>query len=215
MEDVFGPIIDVDTVEQAVAETLRTWAPTYLAKMEVEKGYTRGTVQPPLAVLASSEFGAYDGTQLPYWLVVSGGTVGKPERRGDSTYAATWSLGIAPVVSDVDEFQTRRLASTHAGAVRGALAQHKSLKSDLHPEGFAKSVAWRGESYADLPFLAQRNLGSMRVIFEVTVDGVVKEYAGPREPIPNPTTEPIPPDFGEITEVDVTAHLDKLTGAPV
>lgn len=214
MEDLFGPIIDADAVEQAAAETLRQWARTYLAKMEVAKGYARGSITPPLAVLASSDFGAYDGTQLPYWLVLSSGTVGKPEHRGDSTYAATWALGVAPVVSDVDEFQTRRLASAHAGAVRGALAQHKMLKSDLHPTGFAKSCRWQGETYTDLPFLATRNLGSMRVIFYVTVDNVVKEYAGPRTPIPNPTTEPIPPDFGQIKEVNVTGHLDKLTGAP-
>lgn len=212
-EDLFARLVSPNTVEQAVVAALSRWMPSYIPALERNEGYEPGTVEPPRGIVTASEFDSWAGDQFPVYLVLSAGTIGKPIRRGDGTWEAAWSIGVAPIVSDVDQGATRRLASAHATAVRAALLQHKALKSDLHPTGFATYVRWEGESYADLPFLATRSLGSMRSIFAIGVEKTVAEYAGPRVPLPNPTTEvPLPP--GHIEEVTVGGHPSPLAGAP-
>jgi hypothetical protein len=110
-------------------------------------------------------------------------------------------------VSDLSQAESRKLAGLHAAAARAILLQHKSL------DGLATDIRWEGDNYNDLPFLATRSMASMRCIFAVTVQNTVTEAAGPRTPLPEAEGQPpnVPPEYGDITDVEIHAHPVPIT----
>lgn len=187
---LFGQIISPKAVEEAVAASLTIWLDTYLGELERIEGYDPGAIERPRGIISSSEFAKWPEDQIPVVVVVNSGLAGKPERRNEGRYDASWLVGIAAIVSDVDHASTRELAFTYTAAIRAAIAQHKMLKSDLHPDGFAKFSEWEDETYGDLAFNETRTLGAGRTIFSVGVTGAVTEYAGPRVPSDDPAVAP-------------------------
>lgn len=208
--NIFGPIIDGDTVEEAVKASLEVWISEYLGEMERLKGYAPNEIQRPLGIVTSSQFAKWPEDEVPLILIVSGGT-GKPVRRSKGEAEVAWSIAVNPIVSDTDEAATRKLALTYAAAVRAALEQHKRLRSALHPDGFASFTHWEGESYTDLAFLESRTLGTARVMFSVGVESVVTAFAGPREPRPDPKVDPGPWPTGK--RITVVLDPKSPTGA--
>lgn len=211
--NLYGPIITGGLVERGVRDFLveprgtfnRSWLDAYLGEIERVEGYDPGSIERPKGVVTSAEFEKWPEDQLPVILVISPGIGPDPIRRGDSAYEATWTVAVAPIVSDQGDVETRRLALAYAAAVRSAMLQHKSLG------GFASNLVWRGEGYNDLPFDDARTLGAGRVIFDVTVADVVREQAGPVEPPADPTVDPGP--WPDATAVDTTAHPIPITEA--
>lgn len=201
--NIFERIVEPEDIEAAIAATLDLWIDDYLGEMERKKGYAANEIARPAGIITASEFAKWDEDQLPLIMIVSPGLAGAPIRRkGGGSYEAEWSLTVAAIVADVDEQQTRRLMSAYAGAIRAAILQHKALKSPLHPNGFASFLSWKDETYSDIPFPDTRALDSCRVIFNVGVEDVVTEQAGPREPYVNPAIDP--GDNPTVTQVQVT-----------
>lgn len=205
MSDVnrIGPVVTGHDVEQAVKATLNLWASFYIGEMERLQGYPADSVQRALGSVTASEFEKWPEDQLPVYIVICPGLSGQPERRSDGTWAASFAVGVGVVASDLDEASTRKLAETHTAAIRLAVMQHKTLG------GFATETNWRDERYDDLPFQDTRSLGSGRVTFEVSVEGVMRE-SGPRTlPTPPPSADPGP--WPNVSEVDVNVELEAIT----
>jgi hypothetical protein len=219
--NLFDAIVTGSDVERAVALTLGSaqiaagagdpyFIDTYLAELERLQGYDVGSIERPHGIVTSSEFDKWPEDSLPIYLVLCVGLAGQPMRNGDSSWEARWGVGVGAVVSDVDpvlgsSLASRKLAQAHAAAIRATLLQHKSLG------GFAENVVWVDETYGDLPFDDQRTLGAGRVTFEVIVTSTVREHAGPRAPLPTPTTEP--PSDPLVTAATVTAEPTPITEA--
>jgi len=205
--NIYGQIIDGDTVEQAVVASLNIWISDYLGEMERLKGYAANTIERPHGIVTSSEFEKWPEDQVPVILVMAAAT-GKPKKHEQGKYEATWTVGIAPVVSDINQPETRKLAMTYAAAIRAAIVQHKLLKSSLHAQGFASSTEWQGEDYSDIAFSDTRTLGSARVMFAVAVDDVVTAIAGPREPSITPSIDP--GNWPGVQRIDLDLDPQKL-----
>lgn len=207
--NIFERIVTPDDVEQAVVATLNLWMDDYLGEMERLKGYTANEVARPAGIITASEFAKWQEDQLPLIMVVSPGLDGPPIRRkGGGSYEAAWSVTVAAIVADVDLGLTRRLMSVYAGAIRASILQHKMLRSSLYPDGFASFLAWKDESYSDIPFADTRALDSVRVGFSVGVEDVTTEQAGPREPSGKPATDP--GDWPPVSGVKVTTNPVKV-----
>jgi hypothetical protein len=200
---VFGTIISAGAVERAVADSLREWISTYIGEIERIEGYDPGSIERPLDVISTSDFEKWPEDQLPVVLVLNAGLAGQPIRRGDGVHEATWLVALAPVVSDVNAADTRTLALAYAAAIRAAILQHKSLG------GFAAGLTWRDENYTDLPFADTRSLMAGRVVFEVTVEGVVRDSGGPPAPLPDPSDDP--GDWPTTSEVETIVEPEAIT----
>jgi hypothetical protein len=188
--NLFGQIVTPRMVEKAVAACLDIWMDTYLGQVERIDGYEPGQIVRPLGIITRSQFQRWPEEQLPCLLVMAAGLGGqRPERRADSSYRASWMVGIACIVSDATQDDTRDLALAYATAVRAAIGQHRMLKSALWPLGFGAAY-WEDESYSDMPSRAERTLGASRVIFSVAVENVLTETAGPREPLADASEDP-------------------------
>lgn len=191
----FGNAISGGIVERAVADSLKIWMNTYLGEAERLEGYEPDTLERPLGIVTRSEFEKWPEEQVPVILVVSGGLAEAPIRRTDGSYDAKWGVSIASICSagDPDGFgqdATRRMSLAYALATRLAIGQHKMLKSDTYPDGFANGSWWTDESYHDLPSITERAMGAARVTFAIGVDSVMTEYAGPRTPLTDPGIDP-------------------------
>lgn len=209
--NLFGPIVDGDLVEQALSASLRRWVPTQLGEMERLKGYNPGDIEPPRGYVSSSEFENWTGDQLPVLVSITS-KAAQAVRREDGAYEAMWPTSVACIVSDVDQPSTRKLGMAMAAAVRSAVVQHKLLKSDEFPDGLGgSSVMWTGEDYAQIRFDETRTLFAPLVQFEITVQNVVVESAGPREPIEDPTTDP--GSLPALERIETRVDLRPLQGA--
>lgn len=203
-QNLYGRIITRNQVEQAMKACVGDWINDYLGELERVEGYDVGSIVRPRGTITASEFAKWPEDQVPLILILSAGLGGPPKRtRGDGSHEAAWTVAVCGIVSDIDEDATRRLAGVYAGAIRALVTQHKGLKSSLHPDGFADSLAWRDESYGDIPFADSRTLDSCRVVFSVGVEDVVTEQAGPREPSPTPGVDPGPLPVATKVEVSV------------
>lgn len=204
MTALFGQIISAKAVERAVVESLNVWLNDYLGELERVEGYDPNAIERPLGIITSSDFAKWPEDQIPLVVVINLGLSGKPERHHDGKYSASWLVGIAAIVSDQDQSATRDLAFTYLTAIRAAILQHKMLKSPLHPDGFANFSMWHDETYGDIAFNESRTLGAGRSIFEIGVEDVTTEFAGPRVPYDDPTQTPGP--LPTVTKTIVTAE---------
>ena len=208
----FGRIITDGMVERAVVAALQYWLDDQLGEIERLEGYPAGAIERPHAIVTSSEFERMPEVQIPSILVINAGPMGNPMRCADGRYDARFIVGVAPIVSDVDYDATRALAKAYGAAVRTAIGQHKMLRSPLHPDGFANGSRWLGgDTDMDIPFADSRSLKAYRVMFQIGVDGVFTEQAGPRTPTMDPAVDPGP--WPSATEVEANPRLVPLTGS--
>lgn len=193
--NLFGQIITPGMVERAVAASLAQWMDTYLGQLERietdETGalaYQPDGIERPRGILTRGEFDKWPEEQIPVIVVVCPGLAGLPRRQQQGAYHAAWSVGIAAIVSagspdGTGQDATRRLMGVYGAAIRAAILQHKMLRSPLYPDGFASESTWQDEQYTDVPELAARSLAAARIVFNIGVDNVVTEQAGPRAPL--------------------------------
>lgn len=188
--NVYGPSVSVAQVEKLVIGALEDWLPFYLGERERLDGYEPGDLPIPLGYVRASEFAKWPEDSLPVVLVVSPGT-SRIRKRDDGKHEISWNVGVAPVVKDRSQEDSRDLASAYGTAIRDAIVQHKLLRSTRYPDGIEGSVELRAESYTDLAFDSTRTLGTAHIVFEVSVDNAVSTAAGPRElPTEPPDVDP-------------------------
>lgn len=188
-QNVYGVIWSAKQVENRVIGALEDWLPYYLGEMERVDGYDPDTIERPRGYVRASEFGKWPEDQIPVVLVITGEA--RPTKHEDGRYEATFPVGVAPIVSELEKDGTRDLANTYAAAIRSAVVQHKRLKSTAYPDGIEGHVNWTHEGYTDLAHDDTRTLGAASVIFDVTINNVVTAAAGPRElPSEPPNVDP-------------------------
>lgn len=191
---LFGPSVLGSDVEAAAITTLKTWFPTYLAELERRTGRNQGVLQPPRSYITVPSFSQLQGSQQPSVIVVSPGTLDKPERLGDGTYRAWWRIEIAIVVTAKDRASANELAKLYTAATRMILLQKSSLG------GFSQDTEWDGDQYTEAPpdFAQIGSVGA--AAFNVLVLGVVTDLGGPATPDLDPG---IP---GEVATVQTTVE---------
>jgi hypothetical protein len=199
---VFRPIFVGAILEQAVIDTIKKWAPTYLREIERILGRQMGDIPAPRSYTTRRRFEKFVEDQTPTIIVVSPGTADEPSMEGDGHYRAEWALGVGAVVSTSTQESTNLVAKIYGAAIRSLLIQHGSLG------GVASGIRWMDESYDDLPSDdSDRTLGSAALYFRVEVDEVVNRYGGPdgtffpAEPDPDlqPGSEWPPAETVEVT----------------
>ena len=184
--NVFGPIVTLRTVEQGIASFLRVWFLDCLDEIERREGYAPGQIERPRGIPIASDFDKWPEEQIPCLLVLSSGLSGPPERLGDGTYSAEWSVAVAPIVKDIDEDEVRRLASAYTAAVRLAVMGHQGL------EGLGRVLRVRDEVYDSGPLERRRTHAVGRFVFDVQTDGYASD-TGPALPQNPPLDPEMPP----------------------
>lgn len=176
-ESVFNSIISTDVAQDAVIAHLKLWLPTYLAEVDEQRGFNRGYTNTPKSWQIVPTFDNTLDGQLPAILAICPGTADKPEKLGDGTYIATYTVGVATLVKAPDQLQANALAKRYGAAVTACITQKKSLGRDD-----VESITWEGDSYDDVPTSQDRTLVAATVHFNVQMHGVLFEYAGPFTP---------------------------------
>jgi hypothetical protein len=198
MTDIFGDIVDVDTVEHALRETLNEWLPGHLSHQERRRRpgapVLPGPLPPgrlpfPRSWPTVSELDMEVHEQLPAVVIVSPGSVGAPERDQRGAHRKTWRFEIAVAVAGNSELEARALASMYLAAVNGALEQNRTLGGrvekcwNVGPDDHALGTTRRG---------GQRALYG--TAFNVLVRNTVNDRLGPPAPLPDPHDPPAPPE---------------------
>lgn len=210
MSSPFGAIVTPDNVARAALATLRKWMPYYVPELERQRGHDDGDPWPPAPrsyiALASSSVTTWPEDQQPTVVAICPGLARQPELDGDGLYRATFSLGVAVMVSARDKDATDRMAGLYGAAARAVIVQHPSL------DGFAARSRWVDESLDDVPVDATRTLRAAVVEFEVDVDAVVSAADGPTD-IPDPAPDPHAewPEWPLADPVIVTTEAEPLT----
>ena len=195
MVDIFGDILDVDTVERWLLATLQAWLPAHLKHQE-RRMAALGRPLPvelprPRSWPRRSEFDIEVHEQLPAVIVVSAGSVGRPERDRNGMHDKTWRFDTVAVVTGKDEPESRQLGSLYLAAIGGALTQNRTLDGHV-----ASCIEVGPDEHA---YGTTRQGGAQRAIygttFEVAVRNVRSERLGPDEPPVDPDDPPDAPAY--------------------
>lgn len=187
----FGPIVTSIDVDEYVLSSLRKWLPTYLTKIEAERGLEPGTLDRPQQksfdnVIDDDQFPDYD---LPSIIVTTAQTEGEPEQDGEGLYYAAWNVVVSAIVRGRNKKETRDLAAYFEGSVRRVL-----VEQGIEEDGELK---WRGANVAPVsdPTGAGRWLAAGMGNYVVYIDRVVQQGVGPYEPGGEyPPADPTDPD---------------------
>lgn len=198
MSSVFGNIFVKGQLEQAAQATLELWMPAHLVEVARQLDRPAGPPALPRTYKTVNEFEPEMGDQLPAVLMISTGTDRQPERDGDGTYKAWFSLALGVIANGQDRAESNDLAGIYAAAVRSIFTQRPSLG------GFAEGTEFVGESYVDAPANYLPVGCVARLAFSVLVPGVVTALAGPRTPEVDPAPWP------EVETVQTTVERRSL-----
>lgn len=198
--DLIGPLVDGSKVQTAVAETLQTWMPTYLGRLEQDYTLAAGVLRSPRSYTMTNQFMRWKQDQLPAAIVVCPGISGA--RRGvNGVYRVVYRCSIAIVIAAAKAEDADRLAKVYATAALAAMLQQGSLG------GFASSTEWTGQDYDVVPSKDVGNLGVAQNDFLIAVDNVIDAQAGPLAPAVDPSLPPGNwPDVQTILPITITAE---------
>lgn len=214
MTGVFMEIVSGDVVESAVKDHLQRWLPTYLSAIADEHDdIERGDIALPKSWTNSPRFDFTLEGKLPAILILAGGLLAPPLKRGDGSFQATWAIGIGVIVEaagDPSGEAAGTLARRYVAALRSIIVQKPSL-GDSHVEG----VTWEDEGYDDMDPAGRASRAAGRVVFAVTYNHVVNDRGGPDEPTEDESTYPgDPPEPGPTVEegkVSVTLTKEPIS----
>jgi hypothetical protein len=200
-DSIFGPILGLDSVEDAVKATLKTWFHTYLKEVLIQRGIDDTADLPvPRTYRTFKEFDHYPDQSLPAVVIISPGTVEEPTKEGDGQVTACFRVGVAIINKAKNEHLVNRNCKIYASAARAILVQQRSLG------GLANGVKWISEGYEEGPTDKFRSLGASTLEFDIDVPGIVNAREGPAVPTP-PTPDDLPgSEWPTVltTEVEVT-----------
>lgn len=184
-DNIFGPIVSGHDVEVAVRDTITKWITTYLAEVERHTGREVRSMSPFRSYVHSITLELAAGDQTPGCVIVVADTDEPPKKHGDGSHDATFSVGLAAVVSARDRVSTMALAKAYALALRMILVQQGSLG------GFAQSCRWVDEAYDEAPVdPGEQTVAVGMVQFLVVVRSVVSSADGPITVPADPYADP-------------------------
>ena len=197
----WGPAIASVDVDNAVIGMLKTWLPTYLRFVALNKGLSYKFAEPKESAYANTiSDDQFLDHGLPAILVGTARTQGEVQRTSDG-YVPTWLVATSAIVRGRTPSETRALASYYDLAIRMAMVQKPSL------DGFAVETHWMsgGEvrPLAD-PSGQGRWLGEGASQFSVVTDPAVAFTEGPVEPNQEPYE-----DFPTVQVFDIEFDLAK------
>lgn len=181
--NLFGSLIGLPNIEDAVTGTLATWLPTCLFEVERRNGLKRGSVpRPPSdsSIFADLEFdfaaGAWREDDCPV-VIAAVNPTGETERNADG-YGSWFELQVAANVISEEPRVARRWAGWYGLAISMALGQHPSLG------GIATSTIMVAAPSVEHPEPDKRVLARALVVFHTFVDGIVNPLSGPKTATP-------------------------------
>jgi hypothetical protein len=217
---VIGPVANwgellVETdVDEAVIATLKKWLPSYLTRLERERGLTVRTLARPVAAsyVNTLEDDEFPDHQLPAIIVTTART-SEVERFGGGVHTVSFQVIVSSVVRGRTPPETRKLAALFSGCVRRVLVHQQDLGE------FAQEVRFQRGNLA--PLADQTDSGRWLAAgvneFVVVVDDVLTGGVGPMQVDPvydDPDPEGNPDE--EYTDpVTVSRVVVSTTGVPI
>lgn len=204
----FGPLVVETDVDAAVYGTLSKWIPTYLTKIESERGFPNGTFPRPKASSYTNtiEEDEFTDTMLPAVVVTAAAIEARPMKNGDGFYNGGYLTIVTGIVRGRTPPETRRNAAFFGACIRRALLQHGDL------DGFASETRWESSRIRRINQSSQagRYLAASSQTFTVYVDNILNEQGGPYDA--DPPDDPNIPLDPPVQVSDVTIVVD---GVPV
>ncbi len=203
---VYGPIVAVQDVEDAIVAHLRAWVPAVLREIEDQRGMDAGALmraRHDRAYRGGVDFDSWSQDALPaYVVVVKPGDLEHTERG----YGVFFQVGIAVVGVLPTEDRLRSVLSYHGAAVMVAMVQHGGLG------GIAASTRMVDPPEVRLYDSDKHLIGRCEAMYRVLVNGVVDDNAGPVGP-PEDADEVVA-DWPTVGEDGATFTLDALPLLP-
>lgn len=204
---IYGTVIEVDEVEDALLATLKAWIKPHLAYQANRRGLPVNTFEAPRAWPTVDEFDLRAHEQLPAIVIITPSTAPAPKRNERGQYRQTWPFEVRAAVAGKTERDARKLASAYLAAIKGAVVQNPTLGGKVE-----KTILVGPPTYIAGVTPAAGQRGAQRAIygttFDITVRNTVSDLAGPRTPPADPYNPPSPP--GSFTDADIT-----VTSIPV
>lgn len=181
--NIFGSIVTAYDVSQAMENTIRMWAPDYLAEIAARNGFARDELQVFRSYVRMLDLDKFSEDQTPACVIICPGLASPPVRRS-TTYDTEWSVGVGAVVRGVSRDNTYLLTAVYAAAIRALVLHNPSLG------GFAESITWESERVDPLTSTDLRTIAAGVEQFTVKVNGAQDIRTGPTQPSVNPTVDP-------------------------
>lgn len=204
-DNIFGSLRGTPDVEFAVRNTIETWLPYMLRVLERRHDLPAGTLREPPhphSYRGGLDFETWKEVDCPTIIAVVNPT-GKTERNS-AGYGQWFEVEIGTIHIEGSEDEARIMAGHFGTAVMAAIAQHGSLG------GIATRTELVSASVVEFPEPDKRRLTRSRTTFNVFVDGLVDDHAGPNTPTP-PDSPQYPgdpdspwPDLPVVTSTPVT-----------
>lgn len=181
---IIGPIKSADLLEDAVTNTLRTWFPTYLEEMRIQRAAPQ-RLPAPRSYMRAQEIDHFLEDQLPAVIVVSPGMADAPFHDSDGLYQASYRIGVAVIASANERDSVNKNVKMYSAAASAIILQNGSLG------GYADGIDFESEDFDQGPSDSGRTLAVAALTFTVRVADIVNKWAGPRAPNP-PDPDTIP-----------------------
>lgn len=189
----WGTLVIEPDVDDAVVALLRKWLPTYIRRLEVERGITTGTIARPRANSFDVVFedDGFPDHRLPAVLVTTA-EASEPEIAGDGQVSAQFSCAVTVIYRGRTLREARAVAAQVGGCVRRLMMDQQRLDA-LGPA----EIRWLGSKRASVEDVSGegRHLAGHLNTFRIYVDDVLTAYSGPSDPLvpgPYPVPDPEP-----------------------
>jgi hypothetical protein len=179
---VFKQIVSAGTVEDAVAETIKTWMETYLREVERQAGVVEHLAL-PRSYNIRPETDSWPEEQLPGLVVVSAGTSAQPIKAGDGVFTAPFRVAAVIFAKGTSKDNVRRNVRLYTAAIRAILLQKRGLG------GLSDGIIWESENFHDSIPGAERSLAAGDVTVVYNIPEIVSFSGGPMAPA-DPVAQP-------------------------
>lgn len=204
-DEIFGPLISFNDVEEALIGHIQLWARTYINARERKMGIAVNTIPFPRSWFTRQTFDALPGEEsTPFVVIVSAGTPEIPFRHGDGHYDVILDVAVAVVVEASEADAARELGGHYQAALLPLLLQQSGFSVGTDT---AKIDEWTGMSMDDIPDEAARTLFDVELRFNVKYRGFADDSIGPTTPPVDP--EDPQPGYGTVRPGGVFIEVQK------
>jgi hypothetical protein len=182
-ESLFGPLVGIPSIENAVLNTLRTWLPTYLAEVERQHGLPNKAIPRPPAsdsYHGGLDFDAWKQDELPSVIVIVEPT-GHPEKSASAGYSQEYEIQVGAVwfgtgnaAFSSDPEDEARLVAGYYGEALQLIAQQGAL------EGLVEETVMTGAPKVEMPSPEERQLARCIATFSTFISTIVNPFMGPK-----------------------------------